>query len=64
MERKPSKAMSSFLATTSKEGPAAVLPLEGAVLAGRSAAAAKRTGLLEFQERLSEELMVAVIPII
>ncbi len=61
LERKPSKAVDRFLAITSKEGPAAVLPLEGAVLAGRSAAAAKRTGLLEFQERLSEELMVAVI---
>ena len=51
----------SALSVISKEGPAAVLPIEGAVIAGRSAEASKRSGFLELQERLPEEVAVAIV---
>lgn len=44
-----------------RPGIAAILPLEGAVLAGRSASEAKRSGFLGFQERFIEELVVAAV---
>ena len=56
----PSKVQRFFL-ETSKEGPNAILPLESSVITGRSAAAAKRGGWMEFQERFLEETVVAVI---
>jgi hypothetical protein len=44
-----------------RPGVQAILPLEAAVLAGRSGNEAKRSGWLGFQERFIEELVVAVV---
>ena len=55
------KAVQKAFLETAKEGPNAILPLEGAVIVGRSAAAAKRGGFMEFQERFLEESVVAVV---
>ncbi|WP_373533481.1 hypothetical protein [Vampirovibrio sp.] len=46
---------------TSKEGASAVLPLEGAVVAGRTNSAYRRDGWMEVQERVFEEVAAAVI---
>ncbi len=46
---------------TSKEGANAVLPLEAAVVAGRTHSAYRRDGWMEVQERVFEELAAAAI---
>ncbi len=56
----PDKVQKLFL-ETSKEGWKSIAPLETSVIAGRSAAAAKRGGFMEFQERFVEEVVVAII---
>lgn len=56
----PAKVQRVFL-ETSKEGPASIYLPEGSVIVGRSAAAAKRGGFLEFQERFPEEVAGAII---
>lgn len=56
----PSTLQDAFL-FTAKEGPEAVYPLEGAVLAGRTHSAYKRDGWMEVQERVFEELAAAFI---
>jgi hypothetical protein len=45
----------------SKEGASAVLPLEGAVVVGRTNSAYRRDGWMEVQERVFEEIAAAVI---
>jgi hypothetical protein len=45
----------------SNEGASAVLPLEGAVVAGRTHSAYRRDGWMEVQERVFEEIAAAVI---
>lgn len=45
----------------SKEGPNAILPTEIATAGGRSAVEYKRSGILGLNERLTEEILVAVI---
>lgn len=56
----PEKVQRGFLAT-SKDGPASVALPEAAVIVGRSEAAARRGGFLEFQERGPEEVASAAI---
>ncbi len=57
----PPKWLQTAFVKTAKEGPAAMVIPETAVIAGRSGAAAQRGGFLEFQERILEESVVAVI---
>ncbi|MEB3288203.1 MAG: hypothetical protein VKJ04_11965 [Vampirovibrionales bacterium] len=56
----PAPVENAFTATN-KEGPTAILPLEASTLVGRSVSSARRSGFLEFQERLLEELAVAIV---
>jgi hypothetical protein len=55
------EALAKTMNAVGRPGIAAILPLEGAVLAGRSASEAKRSGFLGFQERFIEEIVVAAV---
>lgn len=56
----PKSVQKVFLAT-SKDGAAAIAPLEGSVIVGRTVAESMRSGFLGFQERLTEESAAAFI---
>jgi hypothetical protein len=58
---RPPGFLEKFLLNTAKAGPLALLPLEGAVLIGRSERAYRRDGWMELQERLLEELAAAAV---
>lgn len=51
----------NLMSEVSRPGVKSILPLEGAVLAGRSTAEARRSGWLGFQERFVEEIVVAAV---
>src|SRR5690606_10570175 len=55
------KSVQKMLLATSKDGPAAIAPLEGSVIVGRSIAETIRSGFLGLQERLVEESAAAII---
>ncbi|MBY0403337.1 MAG: hypothetical protein K2X66_05530, partial [Cyanobacteria bacterium] len=57
----PQNQLVRVMSAIGRPGWKAILPLEGAVLAGRSLNEAKRSGWLGFQERFVEELVVAII---
>lgn len=51
----------NLMSEVSRPGVKSILPLEGAVLTGRSTAEARRSGWLGFQERFVEEIVVAAV---
>ena len=59
--RTPGQSVENLFLNTAKEGPMAIVPLESAVIVGRSERAYRRDGLLELQERMTEEIAAAVV---
>jgi hypothetical protein len=58
---KPPEMVEKFFLNTAKEGPMALVPLESSVIVGRSERAYRRDGLLELQERVTEEVAAAIV---